>query len=391
MNILLLCPQYGNQNNANGLCARNLSKELQKEHNVFCISNDYSSGEGDKTKFYSVDEPYFDKLTQKKNKNLFYKLWFYIYAAFRYPIVFFTYPNVSPIVNIKKYRLAKKIIKKENIDMVVGFYRPFEGVDVVRKLSKKMPHVKTVAYYLDNLLDGNNGKTVKNIKYRRGINYLNKSIKTIDKIILPPSEKPISDNSFISEFPMFIDYPIVSNGFKFEDNFINITYIGSLDENNRNPTKVLELLSRCKADKPLKVHIWGNVTAKIEKIISEYKNLVEYHGYVNNENVQYIYSISDFLLNISNKVTYKMMPSKIFQMFSTGKHILNYCEVEYDVTKSYFCGYPGTIELNNDTIVEELSNIITKFLGKGVRVNKDLYLKCTPNFIVNNILLNGFE
>lgn len=391
MNILLLCHRYGNQNSANGLCVRNLSLELQKRHKVYCITNDFFASDNDKTIFYQLNEPYFSKITEIKNKNIFRKIWFYFYAAFRYPIAFFTYPNVSPIVNIKKYRLTQRIIKKEKIDMVVGFYRPFEDVDVVRKISKKTPYVKTVTYYLDNLLDGNNGKTIKDIKYRRGVNYLNKSLKTIDKIILPPSEKPISDNSFISEFPMYIDYPIVSNDFKFEDEFINISYIGSLDENNRNPTKVLELLSICKTVKPIKVHIWGNITTEIKKIFSNFKNLIVYHGYVNNENVQYIYSISDFLLNISNKVTYKMVPSKIFQMFSTGKYILNYCEVECDVTKSYFCGYPGTIELNNDTIVEELSNIITKFLGKEVRVNKDLYLKCTPNFIVNNILLNGFE
>lgn len=59
---------------------------------------------------------------------------------------------------------------------------------------------------------------------------------------------------------------------------------------------------------------------------------------------------SDILLNISNKQSYSAVPSKIFQMFSIRKPIINVVRHPKDFAKKYFDIYPSvfTIEEYND-------------------------------------------
>lgn len=101
-------------------------------------------------------------------------------------------------------------------------------------------------------------------------------------------------------------------------------------------------------DKTVKLHVWG----KLSGVDFSGLNNVEHHGMANVNEVPSILRNADFLLNVGNGITYKMIPSKIFQMFAAKKNILFCVRSDKDTSLPYFEKYGHVV------IIKEYENKI---------------------------------
>ena len=138
------------------------------------------------------------------------------------------------------------------------------------------------------------------------------------------------------------------------------------------------------------LHIWGFVreSVTLEKL-KAYSIFVTYHGMIDPSEVMDILQKSDILLNISNKVSYNAVPSKIFQLFSTKKPIINIIRHREDYAKRYFEKYPSVFfieEYLNDADSMKMAKYIDNSYGKAVEISDSLYESSTPRYISDLII-----
>lgn len=320
-----------------------------------------------------------------------------IIRIFRNFINIFIYPNVAPIKSIEVTKILQKIIKENSIDFVVGTFRPYECIKPLLSICAKdsFRSVVFVSYHLDSLLSPNRKESfIKKYIIRKGEKALNREIESFDKVLLPetaPFRKNVSNVDYVG-FPLFIKKEVIECELQFDSSFYNITYIGSLDENNRDIMyfiKVISLANQC-LKKKIRLHIWGRVSPKEVEGLS-HSDYVEYHGSIDNQYVSYIYSLSDALLNVSNQITYNMVPSKIFQLFSSEKPIIDIVKTRKDITIPYFMQYPSVLFIyeynaNSEYDAKMLLDYIEKIGKEEIRLNRDSYKTSEPMYLCECIL-----
>ena len=179
-------------------------------------------------------------------------------------------------------------------------------------------------------------------------------------------------------------------GLPFNKNDINISYIGSLSKDNRNPEPILKMIESVSIliKKRIVVHFWGSVGDT--KAIIDRSRVADYHGNIENQYVSFIMSKSDFLLNIGNALAYDMLPSKVFGMFVTGKPIINYISHPQDVTIPYFERYNNSIDIKAFDFNQEKVDLLADYLNTNntePESTKDLLFEdFTPAYICKLIL-----
>jgi hypothetical protein len=155
----------------------------------------------------------------------------------------------------------------------------------------------------------------------------------------------------------------------------------------------IKILKEVNKDSKVKVifHIWGFMGDKKCMDAINGSPYVEYHGIVNNDEVRSLLSKSDFLVNISNKSTYKMIPSKIFQYFAIGKPVIDFINNQEDVSVQFFEKYPGTLlikEYNTDiaAAAKQLLLFVETFKEKKINSVEDIFEKYKPETICRTII-----
>ena len=134
----------------------------------------------------------------------------------------------------------------------------------------------------------------------------------------------------------------------FDCDKLNLAFIGSLNTWNRSPERLLKLLKSVSEKIPnIKLHVWGDVT-NTKDILDQYSALVVYHGYIESKYVPTVLQNADWVVNISNERDYHLVPSKIFQLFASGKPVLNYMFNRSDVSIPYFERYENTYTVYDD-------------------------------------------
>ena len=167
----------------------------------------------------------------------------------------------------------------------------------------------------------------------------------------------------------------------------NIVYIGSLDIRNRSVQPAINWLRLLNQESKKKyvLHIWGALAdADTQIIIEKNKDLIEYHGMLENSKVKAVMSEADLLLNISNLLLYKLLPSKIFTMFSTGKPIVNIVNNMEDCALPYFRKYDNVLSINSKCIDIMESNP-QHLIGRKVNAD-EFFIDYTPSVISNKLL-----
>ena len=418
-NILFITSKFLPNADANGICVANVAYELQKMgYNILCLSEknlhepEYETINGirifrvEPTMFMRVKNFYNKKTTSKFREYMFTLM--KLFRKAKLPLILLFFPNVSPFRSFKLYKKFEIIHQECGIDCVIGVFRPYEGIYVAQKAKSKYPHITSVALFLDLLRGVTPPKPMSAGLYNKmcidrevGIS------EKVDKVLIPESAKDLYSNSEFDlkkfdliDFPLFAPLDDNSNGRSvgFNSDDINIVYAGSMDLKNRNPEYFLSVLSEVyKVDCRIRFHIFGTLNgagAIIEKYKKLYPEMIIYHGKVSYSEVCACLGFADFLVNISNKTTPKMVPSKIFQLFATKKPIINVRNNVDDFSSIYFEKYPLTLDINeheNNFYID--AAMLEQFLtaNQNVEVSSDIieqaYIRNSPKYTANRIHL----
>ena len=407
-NILILGSDFLPRPSANGVCLYNIAKEYtQKGHNVFCIvaqepgQKEYQIIED--IHIYRLKRAWFTSFYEKhanggKLSRAFGKV---VHLARNICMVPF-YPNVAPLRSIKFYALAKKIVVKENIDIVIASFVPYETIYTALHLKKTFgDQLCCVTYYLDYLWE-NRYSSLARAFYNWACEHAQKKdIRYLDYVIIPITSKVEFESQYgIHHNVKFLELPVYvrENGIPMENlpfthESIDLAFVGTLNTWNRSPERLLKLLLSVKNKLPnVKLHLWGDIT-NTKEIIAQYPALVEYHGYTESKYIPTILQSADWVVNISNKRDHHLVPSKIFQLFASGKPILNYMFNRSDVSIPYFQRYENTYwvyddEADNEKTIDSLVEALKK---QWLTVNADEQFRSNAPDVVAEEIISPYE
>lgn len=407
MNILFI-GGYGNGTDANSVCIRNMANEMMTiGHKVWILAmgNDYvhTSAQQDGVTLWELPMDYYRRLTARvtSSGNRMLRLWFKLVSLFRHVALLAYYPNTSPVRSRKLAAKAKALVKENNINVVVTIFNPFDNIYAGLKVKEAFgDNVKVVSYHLDlRTASINPSERVRNYISKHAQASLVEESKTVDKVLIPYSgqkeaEQVVGINKeklkFVG-FPMYIkNTDRVALELPFEKNTVNISYIGSVSRENRDPNYVLSLLERVaeKTGERIRVHFWGDMGDMEETIKGS--SIAAYHGMMENRFSRYVMEESDFLLNIGNAIAFDMLPSKVFGMFATGKPIINVIKHPKDATIPFFERYAYSIDIkefeNCANDAERLAEGMTKLKMKTPHDVDSLFDGFTPATICDIIL-----
>ena len=405
--ILLLANRYGVSSSANGVCTVNIANELiELGYEVWVIS-DFLPNEKMEEIINNVNvikvNAAWSKRVMKEIEDSSHngkKLFLSVLFTIKKIVSIIWYPNISPIRSNRVFKLACEIIDRESIGTVISFYRPYDTIKAGIKIKRKYgDSIKFVTDHLDLMMVHDNSnyliKTIKDLKAR---NAIDEEFNTADRVIIPTSGRQFVENRkyknlYFADFPLYTEpHNRKKADFTFDNNYYNITYIGSLDYYNRNPSHLLEILKIVseKANRRIRFHIWGYLADKKVKEMIMDNDIVDYHGFVDNIYVYDILEESDILVNISNKITSSMVPSKIFQQFKTGKPIINYAFTKDDVSLPYFEKYGNALSIFEDCDICNVAMQVFDLLRNGKCIDPcqidKLFEMSTPEYTARCIL-----
>lgn len=402
-NILILGGRYANAKYANSICCQNLAEYFASQgHHAFMVASGYEySGEEELINGVHVTKIYGDRFGDiinqySKRTGIIDRLLFRTHQIIYYIKSILFFPLSSYRDSNRILHQAKKIIDNYKIDIVVGMYRPYGATRAAVKLKKEYGNsIKVVTYHLDLYSDYKNKTSfVKSYKIKRMNAIFKKELSIVNRVLLPSSARLIeSPKVEYVDFPLYVTHSSVKKDSNdkiwFDSNIINIAILGSLDKDNRNPKYICDIIDNISTinGKTVLLHIWGKL---IGLSLERYKNTI-YHGIADAKDVPDILSHSDFLLNVGNKVTYNMIPSKIFQMFAAKKPIIFCVSSKEDKSLVFFEKYGHTCvireyEHKKDDDIKEVETFMTMNFHKALMVDDDLFEKSTPQYIGNKIL-----
>lgn len=401
--VLLLSSRYGISNSANAVCAKNIANEFKSRgYKVVVLTSSGNNNDvefvEDGVKVYAIRQSWYSKLLseQNSNKSRISKLLFRIVSLFRRGINIFLYPNVAPIRSTKVLNKAMQIIKLHGVSVVISTYRPYENIYSAINISKALGDTVSVFdFQLDVLFEANlKSSFIKTILRSKANRTIIKETRYLKRVILPESAESIYNGKHgicFAGFPVYVpNLAKKESQFEYDKKFINITYIGSLSIENRNPLNAFMFIAKINEHIIQKclIHLWGNINTELRTIIDRY-DFVVYHGMIDNEYTMDLLQKSDYLLNISNQMTYSMLPSKIFQEFAAKRPIINFIKNRADVSITFFDKYGYSINIYEEDIdkldIDKIANRITELKGQKISIPSDLLAKYTPSYFVDII------
>lgn len=398
--ILLFASAYKSSGSANGVCARNLVREFIKQgHEVYVIATPYADEKGieiiDGAKVWFEPLEWYVRVfnyLQKHHSSILMRFVFSVYNAFRILVFGLFFPNDCRFRVRRLINRAVALIEHYNIDTVIGTCLPYDGIPASICLKKEYgDRLKVVTYHFDIMSVPNNEfKPIVWFKKWKVKSAFTEELRVVDKVLLPHSARGFYDSSKVEYvgLPVYIkDGYVKETAIVLPHNKKNIVYIGSLDSRNRSPLSAIDYVRRLNEiyDQQYTLHVWGKLAdAETEELICHSSDCVEYHNLIDNSEVQSVMKQADYLLNISNTILYKLIPSKIFSMFATGKPIINLVSHPDDCTIEYFEKYGNTKRIN--LYKERENNDYNLELKPQIVVNDNLFEEFTPSYITKALL-----
>lgn len=387
---------------ASGVCVKNAADELiRRGFNVSVLCE----GNGQTESVNGINVIHIENTISKRlcayaeNRNsafsrLIYRIFLLLRRVMLGIVSPFLFPNVSPFRTRAVYKRLEKLYADETFDYVIGAFRPYENVEAVNKFKKKHPEVKSEIVYLDLIEDKNPfGKRFKNYFDKLCEKSKRNTFGINDVILIPQSSKEKYQESvykFAKEKIRFFDFPLFtlkeSVAKKTEKSgMINIVYAGSADGENRSPEYFLRLVDKVKEKYSMDICVkfYGRITDRKVRENFANKTYVQFCGMIPPDEVEQTLSKADFLLNLSNRITYNMVPSKIFQLFSLCLPIINMVTNSEDVSVEYFKKYPDVLnifEFMGD--FENDAELLRNFINDSGR--KDIDFECIRQKFLDN-------
>lgn len=299
--------------------------------------------------------------------------------------------TVNQSVNIKNINVSeieKKIkqLSVVNFDAVFAVMGDFEIAKAIAIIKNKQPELKTVLYQVDpcstNDVLKKKGCINEYIKLENELYYSYDKIVTTPIIIDEARNKypeEVLNKMVPMEFPNVV--PNVKKPEEYKDK-IRCVFTGSIYADFRDPTYTLRLFNAL--DQNVNLEIIGKVKTEYRKSFEEYG--AYYHGEKSLEETKQELILSDFLVNIGNKMT-NQVPSKIFEYISYGKPIVNVCKNRECPTIPYLKKYPLALNLyEEDEIFDEQVQLLKQFISASYNERipeSDILIrfkKCTPDY-----------
>lgn len=310
----------------------------------------------DNVKVYRVSDNYLNILTKRDNskslKHLFYKLYFH-HIWKKYNRIY------DGTYDIKKMiKKGEKLVKQ--VDTIISCSYPFTSHIIADKIRKDQ---KWFIYQFDPYTY--NCTLPKNqIEQRLKIEL--EYLKKADGIFI--TEESYKENiktelAIIKEKYIVLPYPLIKtpvNEVKsIKKDKITFTFTGALYTNLREPFKMLDILLDLNIASEINLYYFGD-----NEVITKLNNCKDrvnlYFKKSKNECDEALLD-TNIILNIGNN-TLNQTPSKVFELISLGKPILNFYELKQDTSKeileNYKLGY--NIDVNNCN-KEELINFINDY------------------------------
>lgn len=393
--ILIVTAKLDPYIDANGGIATKLKNEFKSSgFEVYLIGVGDDNHKSNKNEFYVSRSRYSSKIS---NKN--YSKWKFISKFSRkiYQILtIFSYPNYDRNQNKKILKKIIEVDKKIKFDYIISICKPYSNIEASLKFKKNNKDIKLIFHFLD-LIDEKQSRLVDLIIRRKYYKIFSKS----DFSFLPSE----SIEYFRKMIPTklfdkidFVELPSFSLSFesdkflKDDSNTIKMMFAGTLNSKFRNPYPLLSYLDGYAKhfNKKIIVNFFGTIDKKNLLKIDSSNIIVVNHGTIKKEELVEKYAENEVLINIGNKNLSKSVPSKIFELFSTLKPIINYVFDSNDNTKKYFDNYPlaFTLENNKELSYNEFNNFINNYsnINLDSKTISEIYFKNTPRYLADEYI-----
>lgn len=357
--ILILSSYYLGVSTANGICAKNIAKQLKKNgHDVFVVC--YNKGEAEEN-VYTVSCP-----VHNSEKSLASRIYRGIRAIFK--------PTLNHFLINEYVEKSLNICKNKKIDVVVGMFFPFETVSAVTSIKKHFPWIRTIIYELDSVGDG----IFSISKYQILVNYsierwLRKQYRYADSIIVMESHNDYWKNSFskkygnkliLADIPVLVEkkFPQVK---KSDNEPVSFLYGGLLEQAYRSPDCLLSIFEEYYKYEQATLDFFskGDCEVKISDIAKRVPGIHQ-NGYVSEKMLNEAVIRADILISIGNRVS-KSLPSKLITYFSYGKPVVHISLQKDDVCIKYLKQYPLSLILYECDSIEENVKKLRQFIKKN--------------------------
>lgn len=399
INILFIVTE---SKSANGICCRAVMEQLVSEgHNIYCITNsEYTDFPKTDGVFYKTVKPRLtyrlfaeSEITEGINKKIRSFLAVVI-NKIKLFISIPTWPLISPLYSNRLFKAAFTICKNNKIDCIIPVYTQIDTLIAARRIKRKFPDIKYIPYFLDSF-SGGYGPKIFSTSWviKRGIKWEDKLLPEADKIVMMKSceehYKKYSANKFYYNKILFLDLPlfiprIVNNDSNFFNNDkINLLYIGTIPVHIRNPEYFLKLFCELSGD-DIALNIIGSCTAPdLLYSFSENDKRIHIGKPVNHKTALSMISSADFLINFGNNNTH-MTPCKIFEYMSYGKPIISVSPIKDEPSSRYLEKYPLSLIIKEyeNNVAEDIEKL-KNFVSQPPKLDQSEFDKLNELFYLN--------
>ena len=347
MKYLFVLSKYGDDIQTNGLVLSSVIHEMLKDGNeVVCLS------ESDTIKAYDYQGVQVFTIKQGLHSTLLKKkkLLGRILEVLLECVHYFSYPSYDKLAEKRMYHRICELNQRHHFDCIYAIYRKYTNVGAVLKFKKRYPACKCGVLFFD-LLEAVRPRLFTKHHYSMICRKQYRRIGNIaDKVFVPNDGKyeywdllPESKREILY-YPGFLrrrNIRAAGSRTAGKGKKIVMIFAGTLNTTYRNPTPLFEALKELKAlgyKVTLKLYVKGNCSSLIEKAKTGMHLDIIQNEMIDKEQLLTEYQYADVLINLSNHMI-KATPSKVFELLSTGKPVLNFVFDKDDSTKAYFDQY----------------------------------------------------
>lgn len=406
MRLLLICQRYLNAIDASTNIVRGVVKQLVDEGffvDVLCEDKKGTIVSNGAVNIFCIKGSFWENKSQelKKKHPLSYRFALFvrkIFLVFRIK----SYPNVEPSLSKRMFAFYKTKLFKNKYDCIVSFFRPFFSLDVGMWIKKLNANTFFVPVIFDLIEPKDRPSFMPKLLFERKTDQAFRRLFSFSsKVLIPIYQKDSKPFYFLDaskieyyNFPTFdLSTNYLSGGKRgfFGNGLIRFLYAGTLSRSFRSPKKLLETLDNLAVsigNKRFQLLLF--VEGDCDEIINSFtptKNFeIIKRGFVPKEELAIAKNDADFLVNITNE--YKaIVPSKVFELLSTGKPLINIVSNGDDGSLAYMNRYPLHVNVSSLEDIDPLASFIIQNMGKTIIKEEleGLYEECTMKFFVNQL------
>lgn len=417
MRLLFLLGHYGPNSDASGNIVHTLATELAKQGDrvdVLCqgVENQPAEQVCEGVTVYTVKQVFWARFFEWGRQTSGVKRAAYLAGTLvrkgLLALRIWRYPNSETGVTRRMVERYERELSQNTYDGVVAFFRPYACLEAAMAIAKQ-GKIPFVPYFLDLAEEQGRPSFMPLWLYRRLMGRAERKVFSASAFgVMPVTarekrkdlQEAFGEKLLYLEFPSFSlkkrDGETVRKEGKEDD--LLFCFAGTLDRSFRDPLPLLEVLNAL-SKRLFQNGTGGRVILRVfgggdcGELLAHYNGggnfVIEQGGKVSRREIEHQYEQADVLVNITNTFA-SLVPSKIFELFATGKPILNLCAHGDDGSQMYFDRYPAAFCAQGgepEQEAEKLEEFIKKEKGKRIseELLETLYRENTPSYVSQSL------